>query len=60
MTALQYRKACATLGISVYKSGEVVGVTKRQAYRYASGETPVPEIVAKLLRALIRLGTIDV
>jgi hypothetical protein len=28
--------------------------------RYASGEQRIPETVAKLLRALIRLGTIDV
>jgi hypothetical protein len=60
MNADQYRKACAQLAITVRRSAEVLSVSERQAYRYANGRSPVPEMVAKLLRALIRLGTIDV
>jgi hypothetical protein len=60
MTPLQYRAACDKLGLTIVGSGPVLGVSKRQAQRYAHGEQPIPETVAKLLRAMIRLGTIDV
>jgi hypothetical protein len=60
MTPTQYRAACAKLNISIIKSGEALGVDKRTGQRYAAGDIPIPETVAKLLRAMIRLGTIDV
>jgi hypothetical protein len=50
MTARQYRRAVEELGISVYRSAQVLGVSLRQAQRFAAGETPVPRPVAKLLR----------
>jgi hypothetical protein len=54
MTARQYRKAVEELGISVYASARVLGVSLRQAQRFAAGETPVPRPVAKLLRLMVR------
>jgi hypothetical protein len=33
----------------------VLGVSLRQAQRFAAGETPVPRPVAKLLRLMVRL-----
>ena len=60
MDSIGYREACATLKISVYASADVLGISLRQAQRYASGESPVPDTVAKLLRALIALGRLEV
>ena len=60
MTPAQYRKACEQLGLSIIKSGPVLGVAPRTGQRYALGERPIPETIAKLLRAMIRLGTIEV
>jgi hypothetical protein len=60
MTPTQYRAACAKLGITVYASAKALGVAERTAQRYALGEQRIPEPIAKLLRAMIRLGTIDV
>jgi hypothetical protein len=60
MTATQYRKACEQLGLSIIKSADALAISPRQAQRYSLGERPIPETIAKLLRAMIRLGTIDV
>jgi hypothetical protein len=60
MTGAQYRKMCDKLGISIYASAKVLGVNLRTAQRYAAEETAIPEPVAKLLRAMVKLGTTDV
>jgi hypothetical protein len=60
VTAAQYRKACATLGISIYASAKALSISLRTAQYYAAGGKPIPEHIAKLLRAMIRLGTIDI
>jgi plasmid maintenance system antidote protein VapI len=60
MTPTQYRVACGRLHISVYASAAALGIHENTAYRYANGQRPIPESIAKLLRALVRLGTIDV
>jgi hypothetical protein len=60
MTSAQYRAACAKLGINIMQSGRVLGISERQAQRYAAGHQPVPEFIAKLLRCMIRLGTVEV
>jgi hypothetical protein len=60
MTARQFDAALAKLGISVYASAKVLCVSLRQAQRYSSGEAPVPPSIAKLIRALIALGRLDV
>jgi hypothetical protein len=60
MTANQYRKALEKLGLSFAKSATALDISQRSSYYYAAGKKPVPEYIAKLLRAMIRLGTIDV
>lgn len=60
MTALEYRAARNKLGISIEESAGVLGISRATAYRYEAGQWDVPETVAKLLRALVKLGTTDV
>jgi len=60
MTARQFNAALKQLGISVYASARVLCISLRQAQRYSAGEAPVPPSIAKLLRALIALGRVDV
>ena len=50
----EFRRALDRLGINISAAGEVLGVSKRQALRYGTGDTEVPEAVAKLLRIAIR------
>ena len=54
MTRTQYRAAIERLGLSIVGAAKVLGVSRRQAQRFASGESPVPEPVAKLLRLMIK------
>ena len=54
MTPLQYTKAKANLGLSHSGMARALGISLRQSMRYASGENPVAEPVAKLLAHLIR------
>ena len=54
MTNLQYQKAKANLGLSHSGMASALGISLRQSMRYASGENPVAEPVAKLLAILIR------
>jgi hypothetical protein len=60
MTPRQFDAALEKLGLSVYASAKVLCVSLRQAQRYSSGEAPVPPSIAKLLRALIALGRVDI
>lgn len=60
MTARQYHAACKKLGISIYASAKVLGVSLSTAQRYGGGKWAIPETVAKLLRALVALGRTDV
>jgi hypothetical protein len=60
MTPKQFDAAVAKLGLSVYASAPALGISLRQAQRYSSGESPVPITVAKLLRAMILLGTTEI
>lgn len=60
MTALEYRAARNKLGISVLDSAKVLGISRATAYRYEAGQWDVPETVARLLRALVALGTTEV
>ena len=60
MTAGEFDAALKQLGISVYASAKVLCISLRQAQRYSSGEAPVPPSIAKLIRALIALGRVDV
>lgn len=56
MTDRQYCATIAKLGLSQLEAGRVLGVAPRTAQRYASGETAVPEPVAKLLRLMLARG----
>jgi len=56
MTKEQYREALKTLGLSVYASGDWLGISMRQSQRYASGEAPIPQVVANLLDCFLRHG----
>jgi hypothetical protein len=60
MSALQYRAACNELGITANGSAKVLGISRASAHRYAAGQWDVPETVAKLLRALVALGTTEI
>ena len=52
MTAKQYVAALERFDLTPYAAAPVIGVSIRQSLRYASGESAVPESVAKLLRAM--------
>lgn len=56
ISARDFRRAVEALGYSVYASTDLLGISLRQAQRYAGGETPVPETVSKLLDMLMRHG----
>jgi hypothetical protein len=55
MTARQYCEAVMLLGWTVYSAREHLGISRAQSHRYGSGAKPVPETVAKLLQAMLRL-----
>ena len=56
MTAEEYRAALKTLGLSIVASAEHLGLSPRQAQRYANGTAAIGNPVAKLLRLAIRIG----
>jgi hypothetical protein len=56
MTKKEYRAALKKLGFSQVGIAPFLGLSRRQAQRYATGERPVPEAVAKLLRLMIRFN----
>ena len=59
MTARQFDAALSKLGLSVYASAPLLGISLRQAQRYSAGETEVNPTVAKLLRAMLLLERTD-
>jgi hypothetical protein len=57
LTPAQYKAAIKALHLSQERAGpELLGVSPRTSQGYATGEHPVPEPVARLLRLCIRLG----
>lgn len=54
MTRSEFTKSLKLLGLTIEEFGEDFGVSRRTAYRYASGETPVREPVAMLIKAKLR------
>jgi transcriptional regulator with XRE-family HTH domain len=54
MTGKQYRDTTKKLGMNLSEAGRFLGVSPRSAAKYAK-EGP-PEIAAKLLRLMLRLG----
>jgi hypothetical protein len=53
MTAREFNDALAELGISVYASAKVLGISLRQAQRYSSGEEGVPWRTTNHVRLLL-------
>jgi len=60
MTPAEYKAQLELLGLTPYTARAVLGISPRQTYRYASGEAEIPDTVAKLLRAMVALGTTEV
>lgn len=61
MTGQQYVAACNKLGITPgYGAAKVLGISLAMTQRYAKGSWPIPMTVAKLLRALVKLGTTEI
>lgn len=55
MTPKQYIDAIDRLGLSQRAAGAFLGVDERTSRRWVSGDSEIPESVAKLLRLMIRL-----
>jgi hypothetical protein len=53
MKKTEYRKAIAAVGLSQVKASKFFGVDRGTSPRWARGDTPVPDAVAKLLRVMI-------
>jgi hypothetical protein len=49
MTARQYRARLAALGLTQVDAARLLGVDPRTSRRWALGESPIPEAVARLL-----------
>jgi transcriptional regulator with XRE-family HTH domain len=58
LTPHRFRTILAKLGLTQVQAAHVLGVTPRTARRYALGETPIPNPVAKLLLLMLG-GVID-
>ncbi len=52
MTSTQYKAAIKKLGLTIVGARHLFGLSPRQAQRLASGETPVPKLVEKVLRLI--------
>jgi hypothetical protein len=53
MTATEFNGGLRTLGLSVYASAKVLGISLRQAQRYSSGEEAVAWRTARHVRILL-------
>jgi len=53
MTPAEYRFSIELLGMNRAQAGRFLGVSLATAYRYASGDVPVPVPTALLLRHMI-------
>lgn len=53
MIAQEFNDALEELGVSVYASANVLGISLRQAQRYSSGEEPVAWRTANHVRLLL-------
>lgn len=60
MTPAQYKAELDNLDLTPWAAGPALGISRRQSIRYAQGDADIPEIVAKLVRAMKALGTTEV
>ena len=51
MTNAQYRKLLEHLGLNIVEAGRVLGISPRQAQRYAAKDA-IPAPIAKLVRLM--------
>lgn len=56
MTPQQYKNIIARLGMTQAASARFIGRSERTVHRYVSGEVPVHEAEALLLRALVEFN----
>jgi hypothetical protein len=56
MTRKQYLAAIRRLGLSQVGAGRALGVSERQAQRYAAGDSPIPPPIARLLTLMLAAG----
>lgn len=56
MTATQYLNALSKLKLTPYGAAKVLGISLSQSHKYARGESPVKETVAKLLACYLAHG----
>ena len=49
-----YKRALSRLKLSIVGAGPVVGLSRRQSQRLASGDSPVPPPVVKLLNLMLK------
>lgn len=54
MTPTQFKAAIAKLELSQEAAGELMGSSKRQGQRWASGASKVPVLVAAVLRLILK------
>jgi hypothetical protein len=52
----EFRRALAQLDLSIYGSAAALGLSVTTVHCYARGDRAIPEHVAKLVRALVKLG----
>jgi len=53
MTNTQYCAGLKRLGLTIVGAAEHFGFARRQAQRYASGEAPIPDLLAKVMKLLL-------
>lgn len=56
MTPLQFKSAIAKVGLSQERAGLWFGRSEKTGQRWAVGEYPVPDYVARWLRYMIKNG----
>ena len=60
MTATTYRLCLEKLGLSPYAAAPHLGISRSLSFSYAAGSHPISPPVAKLVCALVKLGSLDV
>lgn len=60
MSPAQYVAGLKKLGLTPSTCGKHLGISNATSFRYSSGSHPIPAVVAKLIRALVKLGSLEV
>jgi transcriptional regulator with XRE-family HTH domain len=55
MTPAHYKAARKALGWTHKELAKALGISSRHSHRFESGDTPIRESAARLLRAMVRL-----